>query len=225
MMAMPSSIEMRAVRARTAKAAAMAPAADRAISTDWRNQLPILAGDVVTLRDLTISDAPSLHALLTAEEVARFISPPPTTVEGFERFIEWTHRERRAGRYVCFAVVPRGTNIPIGLFQVRTLDGSFTTAEWGFAFGSAYWGTGMFVDGAQAVIDFVCQSLGVRRLEARVAVENGRGQGALRKLGAVQEATLRQSFLRRGEHLDQALWCIYSDEWWLRRIERTQLVH
>ena len=225
MMTMPSAVEMRVARARTTKVASIARAADKAVWTNWRNQLPILAGDVVTLRDLAISDAPSLHALLTAEEVARFISPPPTTVEGFERFIEWTHRERSAGRYVCFAVVPRGSNTAIGLFQVRALDGGFTAAEWGFALGSAYWGTGMFVDAAQSVIDFACESLGVRRLEARVAVENGRGHGALRKLGAVHEATLRRSFLRRGEYLDQALWCIFADDWWLQRIERTQLVH
>ncbi len=39
-------------------------------------------------------------------EVSRFISPPPTTVEGFERFILWAQRERQAGNYACFAVVP-----------------------------------------------------------------------------------------------------------------------
>ena len=40
-------------------------------------------------------DAASLFALLTTEEVARFISPPPTSVEGFEKFIAWAHRERQ----------------------------------------------------------------------------------------------------------------------------------
>lgn len=226
MMTMPSYTALqRASRARKTAVGSIAPAANKAVWTNWREGLPFLACDLVTLRPLEISDAPSLHALLTAEEVARFISPPPTTVEGFERFIEWTHRERSAGRYVCFAVVPQGTNTAVGLFQVRALESSFATAEWGFALGSAYWGTGMFVDAAQSVVDFACESLGVRRLEARVAIQNGRGHGALRKLGAVQEATLRQSFLRRGEYLDQVLWCILADDWRLQRIERSQMVH
>ena len=30
----------------------------------------------------------------------------------------------------------------MGLFQLRSLDASFANAEWGFALGSAYWGTG-----------------------------------------------------------------------------------
>ena len=68
----------------------------------------MLAGTKVTLRELEVSDAPSLFAMLTPEEVSRFISPPPTTVEGFERFITWARAERAAGRYVCFAVVPHG---------------------------------------------------------------------------------------------------------------------
>jgi RimJ/RimL family protein N-acetyltransferase len=55
--------------------------------------------------------------------------------------------------------------------------------------------------------------LGVHRLEARAALKNGRGNGALRKLGAVQEGVLRRSFLRNGEYLDQALWTILQDEW------------
>ena len=58
--------------------------------------------------------------LLNTEEVTRFISPPPTTLAGFERFIEWTHRERAAGNYVCFGIVPDGYDQAVGLFQVRS---------------------------------------------------------------------------------------------------------
>jgi ribosomal-protein-alanine N-acetyltransferase len=182
-------------------------------STDWRNGLPTLAGSKLTLRDLRLSDAPSLLAMLATEEVSRFISPPPTTVEGFERFIAWTHRERAAGNYVCFAVVPEGTDTAVGLFQVRQLEPGFGTGEWGFAIGSPYWGSGIFLEGARLVVNFAFEIIGVHRLEARAAVQNGRGNGALRKLGAVQEGVLRKSFLRNGEYLDQVLWTIMDEDW------------
>ena len=68
-----------------------------AVTTEWRQSLPVLSGGSVTLRELRLSDAATLLAMLSTEEVARFISPPPTTVEGFERFIAWTHEERAAG--------------------------------------------------------------------------------------------------------------------------------
>lgn len=182
-------------------------------STDWRHALPVLTGSMATLRELRLSDAPSLLSMLATEEVARFISPPPTTIEGFERFIAWTHRERAAGNYVCFAVVPHGMDTAVGIFQIRQLEPGFATAEWGFALGSPFWGTGLFLDGAKMVVDFAFDAIGAHRLEARAAVANGRGNGALRKIGAIQEGILRKSFLRNGEYLDQTLWTILDEDW------------
>ena len=64
------------VRTETAQPAA-------AIAADWKAGLPVLRCDGFSLRELRLSDAHSLLALLTAEEVTRFISPPPSTLEGF----------------------------------------------------------------------------------------------------------------------------------------------
>ncbi len=203
----------------------MAASTEQVTTSDWRQKLPVLTGSMVTLRELRLSDAPSLLSMLSTEEVARFISPPPTTIEGFERFIAWTHRERAVGAYVCFAVVPHGMDTAVGIFQVRQLDPGFSTAEWGFAIGSPFWGTGVFVDGAKMVIDFTFEVVGSHRLEARAAVANGRGNGALRKMGASQEGVLRKSFLRDGEYLDQTLWTIVEDDWRRNRTPGTPRVH
>ena len=190
-------------------------------TSDWRESLPVLAGSTFTLREMRLEDAPTLLAMLTTEEVARFISPPPTTVEGFERFILWAQRERTAGNYVCFAVVPRGCNAAVGIFQIKGLEPGFAMAEWGFALGSEFWGTGIFAEGARLIVDFAIDVLGTNRLEARAAVANGRGNGALRKIGAVQEGVLRRSFLRNGVYHDQVLWGIVADDWRLQRLSQT----
>jgi RimJ/RimL family protein N-acetyltransferase len=195
-----------------------------ATASDWRKALPVLTGSMVTLRELRLTDAPALLAMLSTEEVSRFISPPPTSVEGFERFIAWTHRERAAGNYVCFAVVPHGMDSAIGIFQVRQLEPGFATAEWGFAIGSPYWGSGVFVDSARLVVDFTFDTIGTHRLEARAAVQNGRGNAALKKMGATQEGILRKSFLRNDEYLDQALWTILASDWRLIR-DASPVVH
>ena len=187
--------------------------APQAGSSDWRAGLPTLTRGRVTLRELQTADAPALFTAMSTGDVSRFLSPPPANVEGFERFIDWAHRQRAVGQYVCFAVTPRGSDVVIGLFQIRSLEPDFGNAEWGFALASEFWGTGLFVDGAQLAIDFAFDIIGARRLEARAVLKNGRGNGALRKLGAVQEGVLRRSFLRNGEHFDQMLWTILGDEW------------
>lgn len=183
------------------------------VTIDWRKALPELSGGGLSLRELRSSDAAALLDLLTPEEVSRFISPPPTSVEGFERFITWARRERAAGRYICFAVVPDGVDSAVGIFQIRQLDPSFSRGEWGFAIGRAFWGTGVFATAARLAVDFAFEAVGIHRLEARAAVANGRGNGALAKLGAVREATLRRSFLRNGQFFDQALWSIVREDW------------
>jgi RimJ/RimL family protein N-acetyltransferase len=191
---------------------AVVPAA--VVTTDWTERLPVLRANGITLRELRLSDAPALLALVTSQDVTRFISPPPTTLEGFERFIAWTERERKAGRHVCFAVVPDGYDTAVGLFQVRQLDPGFQTAEWGFAIAAEFWGQGLFTRGAELVVEFTFDVVGAGRLEARSAVENGRGNAALRKIGAIQEGILRKSFLKGGKLHDQALWAIVEEDWY-----------
>jgi [ribosomal protein S5]-alanine N-acetyltransferase len=204
------------------------PSTAETVVSDWQRGLPTLRGSQVVLRELRASDAASLFALLTTEEVARFISPPPTSVDGFERFIAWTLRQRAEGTYACFAVTVAGYDTAIGIFQIRSTASAFEIAEWGFAIGSEFWGTGVFQDGAELVLDFAFDTLGVHRLEARAAVKNGRGTGALQKLGAVQECRLRKSFVKNGEYLDQHLYAILaSDRRYaaLNRIARPARVH
>jgi ribosomal-protein-alanine N-acetyltransferase len=196
---------------------------------DWRVALPELEGRRITLREPRAGDAPSLFSLLSTEEVSRFISPPPASVEAFERYIAWSQRQRAAGLYVCFAVVPRGADTPIGLVHVRALGPGFGTADWGFAIGSEFWGKGIFTEAAELVLDFAFEVLHTHRLEARAAVCNARGNGALRKLGAEREGLLRHAFFRDGDYLDQVLWSILAEDWRRRQQDtlawRSSVVH
>jgi ribosomal-protein-alanine N-acetyltransferase len=186
------------------------------VSTDWRALLPVIGSDTITLRELRLSDAPTLFAMLSTDEVARFISPPPTTIEGYERFIEWTHRQRAAGQLVCFGIVPHGMTSAIGIFQVRSIEPGFGTAEWGFAMGSEFWGTGAFIEGARHILNFAFEQIGVHRMEARAAVHNRRGNAALQKIGAVREGLLRKAFLKNGTYYDQFLWTVVDSDWGIR---------
>ena len=191
----------------------------------WREALPVISTARMTLREVGVSDALSLYAMITPEEVQRFISPPPATLPGFEQFLGWAQGQRANGAYVCFAVVPHGSEGAVGLFQVRQLDPAFRIAEWGFAIGSPYWGTGLFIACARLIVDFVFDTIGAIRLEARAAVQNARGNGALRKLGAVQEGTLRKSFCRDGQRHDQVLWSIIDQDWRQARAAWAPRIH
>jgi ribosomal-protein-alanine N-acetyltransferase len=104
--------------------------------------------------------------------------------------------------------VPRGQTAPGGIFELRSLQPDFYRAETAFFLDSALWGTGVFGDAARLVCDFAFTAVGVTRIEARAEVDNGRANGALKKLGATMEGRLRGSFVRDGNEVDQNLWSI-----------------
>jgi ribosomal-protein-alanine N-acetyltransferase len=184
------------------------------VEGDWTTGLPVLRTNRIMLRELVKTDATSLLSMLSTEEVAKFISPPPTTVEGFAKFIQWAQRERKAGNQFTFGMVPEGYDQAVGIVQVRAIAPRFAVAEWGFAVGSPFWGSGMFMASARTTLDFAFGHTAVNRVEARAVVQNGRGNGALRKLGAVQEGVLRGSLLKNGKYLDQIMWSIVSKDWY-----------
>ena len=179
----------------------------------WRQQLPVLTAGDHTVRQLRPSDAMSLLAMLTSDDVTRYISPPPRTLEGFERFVAKSLHEQAAGSSFCYGIVPKGYDCVVGIIQVRAIQPDFANAEWGFALGCGFWGTGVFHPCATAVVDFAIETIGVRRLEARAAAANARGNGALCKMGASPEGVLQNSFIKNGRYHDQLLWAIVETEW------------
>lgn len=190
---------------------ALETATEHCRTLDWRAGLPDLRGDRVILRELRRDDAAALHASLTRPEVVRFTWPPPSSVAGFERFIEWAHGEREAGKYICYGMVPRGRQTPAGVFELRQLQPGFFRGELGFVLDPAAWSTGMFSDGAQLLLRFAFDVVKVHRIEARTAVANRRGNAALTKIGAHHEGLLRAAFVCDGQFVDQNLWAILAD--------------
>jgi ribosomal-protein-alanine N-acetyltransferase len=180
---------------------------------NWTKGLPVFHGQRMILRELARTDASSLLSMLATEEVAKFISPPPTTPQGFEKFIQWVVREREAGRQMTFGIVPEGYEHAVGLVQVRALAPNFSVAEWGFAVGSPFWGKGLFAAGAKTTLDFAFLHTALNRVEARACVGNSRGNGALRRMGAVQEGVLRGSLQKDGKFFDQVMWSILAQDW------------
>lgn len=170
-----------------------------------------MGGRSAIVREVSLADAEPLHRLLARRGLAEFMSTPPTTLEEMKNFLRWSIDDRGKGQSMCFAITALGHEEAAGLIQVRLFDA--VTAEWGVALGTAYHGTGVFQESAQLVLRFLFTDAGLMRLEARVATDNARAHGAMRKLGLVAEAILRGALRRDGSALDQVLWAINREDW------------
>ncbi len=158
----------------------------------------------------------------------KFVARCPKTGGGFERFVRWTHLERRRGHHACYGIVPEradGADGAVGIIQLWSVEHDFATAEWGFVIGESFWGSGVFMRSAQLFLDAVFLdgvfgAAGVVRLEARAVVYNTRGNGFLRKLGLTREGTLRGGFHTGNLALDQNMWSMLASEWASKRAAR-----
>jgi RimJ/RimL family protein N-acetyltransferase len=181
--------------------------------TDWRKELPTMASRLVALRESTANDVGPLVDLLSIADAVRFGVDEPVTEEAVRAFIERAHHERCAGLSFTYVITLGATHAIVGLAQVRQLDPSFEAAEWEMTLAPSARGTGVFLDAARLLGSFAFGSVGTHRLESRVVLENGRANGALTKLGAVQEGILRRSVRRSGAYHDQVLWSVLEDDW------------
>lgn len=197
-------------------ASAASVEAGRTLPDAWYQRVADLGAYRVRVRELITADAPSLHEHLAATPVARFLPPPPNGVLGFERFIAWVHERRATGTTVCLGIAHGPDRPAVGLLQVHPLDHQGRTAEWGFALGEAFWGTGLFTDAASLMLDFVFDTLRVTRLEARVQPENTRAAGVLRKLGGVSEGRLYRVHPADGRGTVNEIWRLLDSDWYAR---------
>ena len=193
--------------------------------SSWRNELPTLTGRVVTLREPVSQDLGPLVDLLSLGDATRFGLDEPVSEVGVQELIDRFARDRANGIAFTHVITLATARTIVGLAQVRQLDPSFEAAEWEGLMAPSSRGSGMFLEAARLVGSFAFGTIGVHRIEARVLLQNGRANGALRKMGAVQEGILRRSVRRGGEYFDQVLWSLLKEDWGDHWVSTAPRVH
>jgi ribosomal-protein-alanine N-acetyltransferase len=178
----------------------------------WTDRVPLLHGDLATLREVAASDVYTLFTLFSDPAVTVYMAPPPPTLAKFAGFVEWSHQQRAQGHGVCFGIVPDGMTTAVGILQLR-LQPTSSDAEWGFVLSTHFWSTGVFADAARVFVEFAFTTMQVARLEARIALRNRRAHAAVQKLGARFETTLTESSPQGIPRDPESVWTLREHEW------------
>jgi N-acetyltransferase len=208
----------RSTLARRTRSSAMNEAA-------WRQELPTLIAKLVTLREVVPQDLGPLVDLLSVADASRFGLEEPIGEVAVRAFIDKALQDRAAGTAFTYVIALGVSRAVCGIVQVRQLEPTFETAEWEITLAPSARGSGAFMETARLIGSFVFGAIGAYRLEARALVQNGRANGALRKLGAVQEGMLRRSIRRGAGYHDQVLWSILKEDWGDHWVSTAPRVH
>ena len=179
----------------------------------WSERVPVLRGDLTTLREVAVSDVHTLFTLFSDPAVTAYMAPPPPTLAKFAGFVVWSHQQRQDGRGVCFGIVPDGMTAAAGILQVRVSDATPASAEWGFVLSAHFWSTGVFLDAANLLVEFAFTTMRIERLDARIALRNRRAHAAVRRLGARPESTLASTSPVGLPRDPQMVWTLREGDW------------
>ncbi|HMF31966.1 MAG TPA: GNAT family N-acetyltransferase [Candidatus Lokiarchaeia archaeon] len=181
-----------------------------------RDQDLILETSEVRLRKVRTSDAPALFEMLLDPEVTRFIGiETPESVEEPRHYIEnllkrWKRGESRAFSLCHLEGKKRET--VTGVISLEEINYRDLKAELGIWLGKQFWGTGIARTGITLVLQVAFLTLALRRVYARVAVENERMQRRFESIGFEQEGLLHQDVEIHNVPTDMILYAILREK-------------
>jgi ribosomal-protein-alanine N-acetyltransferase len=182
-----------------------------------REQNLILETWEVRLRKVRVTDAPALYELLLDPEVTRFIGiETPESAEEVRRYLEnlqkrWKRSESRA--FSLCKLNEKKQETIAGVISLEEINYRDLKAELGIWLGRSFWGTGTAQAGITLTLQVAFLTLALRRVYARVAVENVRMQQRFETMGFEREGILHQDVEIHNVPTDMILYAILRDKY------------
>ena len=100
---------------------------------------------------------------------------------------------------------------PIGSIAVVSLEDAVKKAQIGYCIGQAWWHKGIMTEALNAVIGFMINDVGMKRIEAYHDSRNPHSGAVMRKCGMQYEGTLRASAWNNQGVCDASWYAILSE--------------
>lgn len=124
----------------------------------------------------------------------------------------WVRAYENADHYQWAITVKANGEEPIGDIAVVDRNEKAESMHIGYCIGRAWWHQGIVSEALQAVINYLFDTVGVNRIEARHDPRNPHSGGVMRKCGMQYEGTLRQSDYNNQGICDAAYYGILRSE-------------
>ena len=179
--------------------------------------LPTLSTPRLTIRPLTLTDAPAFAAYHTDPEVARYQSwDVPYPLGQAEALARESEAAPLLGEsWATLMLLKEGSDV-LGNLSLR-LTGH-RTAEVGFTLAREHWGKGHALEGLRALLNWLFTQAELHRVHASLDPRNERSAALLKRAGFRFEGCSVQSYWHRGEWTDDAHYAVLASEWPTRRM-------
>jgi [ribosomal protein S5]-alanine N-acetyltransferase len=183
----------------------------------WPTEITTLQYGLVTLRPSTERDIDAIFNACQDPVIPEFTTVPATyTLDhaiDFVRSDPFSFAERRELRFVID--YGNGSDVKFaGVISLHTINIKNHTAEIGYWMEKSMRGKGIGTIAAKMITDYGFRSLGFRRIDGLVDVENLASQKLLTSAGFQKEGILRNKVSRDdGRQIDMALFATTDSTW------------
>ncbi|MAT45293.1 MAG: GNAT family N-acetyltransferase [Anaerolineaceae bacterium] len=177
---------------------------------------PILTGQTIYLRPITVDDAENMFNSLADEESMRLTGTTQTFL--FEDVLAYCKRIETAEDRVDYAIVLKDTSEYVGEVVLNEIDWENRSANFRIALASKnYFGKGYGSEATQLILAFGFDSLDLHRIELEVYDFNPRAQHVYDKVGFQKEGVRRDVLLWEGEYHSAIQMSILKPEFYLSK--------
>jgi RimJ/RimL family protein N-acetyltransferase len=137
------------------------------------------------------------------------------TRDDMHRYVDAALDERARGTTLPFALIAHAEARVVGSTRLGSYDPRHRRVEIGWTWVAGPWQrTAVNTEAKRLLLAHAFDALGVQRVEFRVDALNVRSREAVRRLGAVEEGTLRRHMVTHaGRVRDTVSFSIVADEW------------
>lgn len=176
----------------------------------------VLKGRRVRLEPLAAAHEAALWQVLEdGADVTRWFPRPLRTRPALAAFVAEALAGQAAGTAVPFATIDQATGAVIGSTRFGAIDRGHRRAEIGWTFlGSRWQRTGRNTEAKLLMLTHAFETWRLIRVELKTDRLNEASRGAILRLGAVEERTLRQHMVCDGGRIrDTVYFSILEAEW------------
>ncbi len=156
---------------------------------------PLLATERLSLRLITLSDAPEIFALRTDDRVLKFIGKPKLkNLDEARELIESRNSGIAKNESILWGITLKNENKIIGTICLRNIAKEHSRAEIGYELLPGLHGKGLMQEAIAAVLDYGFNTIRLHTVAGNVAPENAASIKLLERNGFLKEAHFRENF-------------------------------
>jgi [ribosomal protein S5]-alanine N-acetyltransferase len=173
----------------------------------------------LVLREIEHGDGDAMQAYAADPEVVRYMVWGPNTLEQTRAFCsgQLDVQRIRDRRDFELALIDRATGDLIGGVGLRVQNTTQREGDFGYVLRRDYWGKGLVVEAARALLEFGFGVLGLHRIYATADTRNLQSIRVMEKLGLRHEGTLRKNLYLRDAFRDTVLYALLEDDYWAQQ--------